>query len=125
MPSPCAAFKRAQYLAQELAGVTDTHRSAAFDHAIERFSVAQLHHHERLAGIGLPEIEHVDYIGMANAAGRLRFRSEARPHLRVPREIGAQHLDRDPSHHEGVFRLPDLARIALAEQPIEPILAAE
>jgi hypothetical protein len=117
--------ERAQHLAHQLAGVAHSHRAAAFDHAIQRFPVAELHHHERLAGIGMPEIEHVDDVRVANATGRLGFRSETSPHLRIARQIGAEHLDRDPPHHERVFGLPDLAGIALTEQPFEPVFAAE
>ena len=71
-----------------------------------------------------PEVEHLQDVIAADAAGGLRLALEA-PHGFFRNAVRVQHLDRDTPLDEGIFAFVDRAHPALANQAHDAVLALD
>src|SRR5262249_40064981 len=95
----------------------------AFDAPRQRLAVEVLHDGEVIAARPTAEIEHLQNMVVADAAGGLRFPFETLRDLAILGVARVQHLDRDAAIDADVFTLEDGAHAAFAEQPHDAVLA--
>ncbi|HVK30760.1 MAG TPA: hypothetical protein VM575_20665 [Nocardioides sp.] len=112
-----------QHLTDERRELRRAQASGVLDPTRQRLAVEELHHDVAIAVVEPAEIQNLEDVIIADAAGRLRFPLEALHHLGVAGEGRVQHLDRDAAIDADVLALVDGTHAALADQPVDPILA--
>jgi len=107
-------FERIRELRRNLERLVD--RDASVREALgERRPLDQLHHEARGAAAAL-EAVNVPDVRVTQRGERLRFLLEARHSVRIGREGGRQHLDRDVAPQSGIAGAIYLAHAAGANQ---------
>ena len=108
----------------------DDDRDLAFErhrpHAqglLEVLAAEQLHRHVRRTVGVIPEVEHVDHVGMREAGDRLRLALEAHLQLRVVGDVRHHDLEGDLAVEHRVLREVHDAHGALAEGLDDVVLA--
>jgi hypothetical protein len=79
------------------------------DELREILPLQELLHDEGRAGFILPDVEHIDDVGMTHQIGGARLAHEATHHLLVGHEFGTQQLDRNRTPDQRVLSLVDQA----------------
>ena len=97
----------------------------ALDALRQRLAVEELHHHVAVAVGQRAEVEHLEDVIAADAAGRLRLALEALHRLGVVRDGGVQHLDGDAAPDADVLALVDGAHAAFADHFDDAVLTIE
>ena len=92
------------------------------DHRREIRPVEQLHLDVRLARIELADVGDAAHVIALELRARTRLADEPRDHVRIVRQLGVQHLDRDPLLEPDMRRDRDRAHPALAEDALDPQL---
>ena len=98
--------------------------SAIVEHGAERGPVEDLHDDERIAELGLAEVEDADDRGMSDLRGGARLLKEAARRLGGA-GVAADELDGDVDVEDRVTRQPDCAHPALTEHARERVLAGD
>ena len=88
---------------------------AARERVAQRLAFEQLRHDERQPAFDA-DVEDRDNVGVIERGGGLRFPLEAGETVRVQRELGRQHFDRDVAGEPSVARPVDLAHAAGAQR---------
>ena len=91
----------------------------------ERLAVEELHDHEAVVVGQRAEVEHLENVIAADAAGRLRFALEPLHRLGVGRGGRVQDLDGDAAPNANVLALVHGAHAAFADQADDAVLTLD
>src|SRR5262249_45833924 len=105
------AFKR---MAEKRHRALNGHRARTPQHAVERFAPDILHHHEEIVAVPHKAVESPD-VWVIQTCERDGFDAKPLDQIRLPRQLGPQHLDCDLAFEHEVDAFEHRAHASFAD----------